>query len=105
MIYTQVGEAFQWTLEPSYLTGASSLSMQQDSTGSAMIAELKSLLTEKEFQLEKRDSLIRDQNERVSMFQTSPFATDIKQNKLECLSIELFLDRSDIEEWDQWLML
>ena len=37
--------------------------MQQDSSSASamIIAELKSQIKEKEFQLEKRDSLIRDQ--------------------------------------------
>ena len=39
--------------------------MQQDSTASIMITELKSQLKEKDYQLEKRDSLIRDQTDRI----------------------------------------
>ena len=39
--------------------------MQQDSTASALITELRSQLKEKDYQLEKRASLIRDQTDRI----------------------------------------
>ena len=46
------------------LLGSAS-SMQQDSTASALITELRSQLKEKDYQLEKRASLIRDQTDRL----------------------------------------
>ena len=44
---------------------------QQDSTASSMISELKTLVNQKEFQLEKQDRLIRDQAERIETLEQS----------------------------------
>ena len=47
--------------------------MQQDSMGgeTAMIGELKTLVNEKEFQLEKQDRLLREQGQRIEALEQS----------------------------------
>jgi septal ring factor EnvC (AmiA/AmiB activator) len=65
-----------------------SAQMQQDSTGSAsMIAELKTLINEKDFQLEKQDSLLRDQSDRIDALEQSLFRTkqDLEAAKNEAI--------------------
>ena len=62
--------------------------MQQDSTSSAsMIAELKTLINEKEFQLEKQDSLLRDQSDRIDALEQNLFRTkqDLEAAKNEAI--------------------
>ena len=61
--------------------------MQQDSTGASMIAELKTLINEKEFQLEKQDSLLRDQSDRIDALEQSLFRTkqDLEAAKNEAI--------------------
>ena len=47
--------------------------MQQDSTSVSMISELKTFINEKEFQLDKQDSLLRDQSDRIEALEQSLF--------------------------------
>ena len=70
-----------------FFLAENSAQMQQDSTGASMIAELKTLINEKEFQLEKQDSLLRDQSDRIDALEQSLFRTkqDLEAAKNEAI--------------------
>jgi hypothetical protein len=60
--------------------------MQQDSMAeTAMIAELNTLVNEKEFQLEKQDRLLREQGQRIEALEQSLMMTkqDLETSKTE----------------------